>query len=599
MFAYPCPFCTQRLLASPERIGQRTICPKCLKPIVIARPESAPPLSGELSVAELLNESKATIFVGDDAQASDEADAMDLSLPADYGERLQQSEPDYSPLPPLSDADLAPLTAEASVALAVAEEPSSDTTLGLLPMAYAGIDTPVPSHTPAPQAAPAQLGGLGAGPAAFVPAALPTPAVTVPATSPTPPTVKAPNAPTPVPGRAALHPPKPATTPTPKVAKDAGVVVFHSTDAESADIAAELTTNLTMRMKPPPEPPSDLRLTTGLWLLLTAAGMSLWLLSCMSPERGDTENFLLTCVKYIGALEVMVSYVWVAYLCGRRDTNKGLAALVPPVWLYHLVNPHTVVGYRPLRYAVAGALLLCLAFGAAALRPYVHRFIGPPPEAAPTIPSPLASPLARLKNAELGGTNRQLAEALADLAKDEVTFVDAPAETPGLIQELRRFRTHDSGEVRGAALIALKKWAGLTAAKADVLSVLRAKAADDRERIAALTVAREYKDREIARAVALRVGFRGFNADSQFAADTLRAIGRPEAEEALLELFDNEDLLIRGLPQLLADPQIGGPHAVAVLREKAEKSASREVRESAIRTADAIAITLRDAKPSK
>src|SRR5437764_9524001 len=40
MFAYPCPFCAQRLLAAPERAGQRTICPKCLKPIVIPRPDA-------------------------------------------------------------------------------------------------------------------------------------------------------------------------------------------------------------------------------------------------------------------------------------------------------------------------------------------------------------------------------------------------------------------------------------------------------------------------------------------------------------------------------------------------------------------------------
>ena len=43
MFGYPCPICNQRLLASPERVGQRTICPKCLKPIVIPRSNVPPP----------------------------------------------------------------------------------------------------------------------------------------------------------------------------------------------------------------------------------------------------------------------------------------------------------------------------------------------------------------------------------------------------------------------------------------------------------------------------------------------------------------------------------------------------------------------------
>jgi len=35
MFPYPCPSCDQRLLAPAERAGQRTICPKCLRPLTI------------------------------------------------------------------------------------------------------------------------------------------------------------------------------------------------------------------------------------------------------------------------------------------------------------------------------------------------------------------------------------------------------------------------------------------------------------------------------------------------------------------------------------------------------------------------------------
>ena len=38
MFSYACPFCAQRLLAPPERAGQRTICPKCLRPLTIPTP---------------------------------------------------------------------------------------------------------------------------------------------------------------------------------------------------------------------------------------------------------------------------------------------------------------------------------------------------------------------------------------------------------------------------------------------------------------------------------------------------------------------------------------------------------------------------------
>lgn len=39
MFAYPCPSCSQRLLAPEERAGQKTICPRCLQPLTVPQPE--------------------------------------------------------------------------------------------------------------------------------------------------------------------------------------------------------------------------------------------------------------------------------------------------------------------------------------------------------------------------------------------------------------------------------------------------------------------------------------------------------------------------------------------------------------------------------
>ncbi len=41
MFPYPCPSCNQRLLAPEDRAGQRTICPKCLRPLTIPRPDAS------------------------------------------------------------------------------------------------------------------------------------------------------------------------------------------------------------------------------------------------------------------------------------------------------------------------------------------------------------------------------------------------------------------------------------------------------------------------------------------------------------------------------------------------------------------------------
>src|SRR4051812_23276324 len=39
MFAYLCPSCRQRLLAPIGRVGQRSICPKCLHPLTVPHPE--------------------------------------------------------------------------------------------------------------------------------------------------------------------------------------------------------------------------------------------------------------------------------------------------------------------------------------------------------------------------------------------------------------------------------------------------------------------------------------------------------------------------------------------------------------------------------
>lgn len=59
MFAYPCPSCAQRLLALPDRAGERITCPKCLTAFAIPSPDSvaqdltAIPLSAPLAETPL------------------------------------------------------------------------------------------------------------------------------------------------------------------------------------------------------------------------------------------------------------------------------------------------------------------------------------------------------------------------------------------------------------------------------------------------------------------------------------------------------------------------------------------------------------------
>jgi hypothetical protein len=54
MFAYPCPSCAQRLLATPDRAGEQSACPKCLHPLTVPSPDSvAPDLSAVVLAAPL------------------------------------------------------------------------------------------------------------------------------------------------------------------------------------------------------------------------------------------------------------------------------------------------------------------------------------------------------------------------------------------------------------------------------------------------------------------------------------------------------------------------------------------------------------------
>lgn len=521
MFAYPCPFCQQRLLASPERAGQRTICPKCLNPIAIPSADSFEE-EGRITVPELLGEPPpSTIFTDD--PPSDEYDGMNLGLPhQDSFESI------------LGDSGL-PLPSDLPPRASVAEPRSSKPALAL-------------AATPAQSAAP-HLGGLG------------------------------------TPGTAYEQQDTPISGPSMPTSHDNGTVVFQAGAPDSSDLAVELSTALSLRMKPPPEPPSDLRISTGTWLALTLAAIVLWMLSMVRAADETADQFLIA-VAAIGLLQLVISYTWVAYLSGRKSTRRGLEALLPPVWLYRLIHPESSPGYRPFRFAFAGMLLLALAISGSSLRPAIQAFIGEPEVQYIAIPQPVNSPISRLRAAQSEGIDRRLVEALAEVARG-LPAGGADDQDQGLAAELRSLRRHDNGEVRAAALLALKKCAGLNAVRGDVLEVLGNEQADLNERRAALDIAREYKDREIARAVVGCLGYRGFLDDTdRRAADTLRAIGPPEAEDALLEVFEDEDSLFRGVPTLLGE--IGTAKSIERLRTIAQNSASRDIRTQALKTIEKI-----------
>lgn len=391
MFAYPCPFCGQRLLASEDRRGQRTICSKCLKPIQIPKPEPAE-MVGAVDFAA--------------------ANGIPVSAPA-----------------------------------------------------------PIPATVPPP--------------------APPIAGPTVLEVSDTPPPVPPP----PPPRR--VHPPR-MTAAVPAEDSAAGMVVLSPGDFDSTNVAADLSTALTMRMKPPPEPPGDLRVSTGLWLVLTATGVSLWAFSLAYDDR------MRAYVALIGFVELVVGYAWVVYLAGKRSVAKGLIAVLPPVALRKMFLPTNTQGYRPARYAVAGAVLLGLYLAAPVVGPAVQNAIGLNDALPPKPPVTRETVYAKLKDLVETGNDFRVLDELRDLA-DRAKIVDPkrdPGEKAVLIGELKKLRKSESSDVRTESLRTLVAWTQ-EESQAEVVAAL--KSPSDKERSAALQIAGRWPTPAVADAIAVRL----------------------------------------------------------------------------------------------
>jgi hypothetical protein len=350
------------------------------------------------------------------------------------------------------------------------------------------------------------------------------------------------------------------------------------TGSNEVDLATELTATISMRMKPPPDPPADLQLSTGAWLLLSAVGLGLWLVGfAAEPE-------MFSYVAIVGALLAGVGYLWAVYLAGRHDWLRGLATLVPPVAVWRLAHPFGDNGYRPLRFVLTGLLLLGLAY----LGPAARSAAGPvftvlePVRVEP--PSPPSTPVERLRAAAEHKQPDSLVGELVTLARPEKlrdATDDVKKET---VPELQRLVRHDRVEVRVAALPALAVWSPADA-RGPVLEALRS--GEPAERKKALALAGQWPDEEVARAVAARL------VDSQEQAqaeDAILAIGGP-AEAALLPLLKSEDKwFLLQVIELLG--KVGGPRSVEALTEFS-KAGPEKLREPAAHRAQALAAKLK------
>lgn len=508
MFAYPCPFCAQRLMAAPERAGQRTICPKCLKPIVIPRAEApAQPVESQVP-----------------ASVPDAANTQRSPGPATPNPSEAESTFDFLLGVP-SDSDHSDTTPE---------------------------QTPLPQNEPPPRPATGRSPRLTAAIGASAPALRPPSRADfeVPPRAQTPPKVDNPR-PKPVPPTAGSSESSNA---------DSGVVMLAPTGVESADLAAELTAALTFRMPPPPEPPGDLKLSTGLWLTLTAVGASLWLYSLLYNP------LVASYAALIGVVQFAMGYAWVVSLEGRRERRLGWLTLLPPVALDRLLRPRSSQGYRPLRFVITGVILFALVLLAPAIRPKVQRFVGMDEE----VPQPVSvvtetPPDARLRDLMAEENIPSLVDELADLTARNTVLraTTKPEHKTKLVAELRTLVGSKIPEVRIAALQALVAWID-DEAKPEVITVLASE--KDKERHAAMKICTRWKDLKVADAVAARLSNRE---DTYEAMRTLAAIGKDGGakvvESALLtRLTVEEDIAITAIRELTVE--FGGEPTIKALK---------------------------------
>jgi len=372
----------------------------------------------------------------------------------------------------------------------------------------------------------------------------------------------------------------------PRNSADSGRIVFSTAMMSPVDLANDLSTAISMRMKPPPDPPADLSLTTGLWLMLTLGGIVLWLISV------GVEIEALPFVALIGVLQAAVGYFWAAYLVSQRSRLWGILTLFPPIGLVRLFMPYGENRFRPLRFVLSGLLILAGWVIAPKVReevstwPWVANMSDPPkPEFQPTE----TNPAEKLKSSAASKQTDQVVGQLQELSRPE-TVKDTPeAVRPDVVSAISSLLLSDQPDVRSAALNALAVWAP---ANARLHTLLAIKSTDTGERRAALALAVRWPDAEMATAVAKLLTDRQVKIEAQY---VLLTIGGPAAEAALLPLLKSDNpldvLFVLDLIQ-----QVGGPKSIDVLRELNLTGTNRAVRSKAGETADAIEVRLHGKK---
>jgi hypothetical protein len=378
-----------------------------------------------------------------------------------------------------------------------------------------------------------------------------------------------------------------ATTPAPLPRTDPDPAVFAEPFRahEQEEIAAHLTAALTSRMKPPPEPPRDLRPSTALWLVATGIGATLLLLALV------TSGNYLWAAGYVGAVEVAIGYGWIVWLAFRREPRRGLLCAIPPLTAGYLIE-RKYAKLRPLRFVVTGLVLIALAAVGGLAQSRTRGWAGVQ-EPGPPAPSPAdLEKMPKLDQIRAYRKQRSidpLVRVLEVLAKTDPAFSEDAKDRAELTAELRTLCSDQHADVRVAALAAYARWGG-DEARGACLRFVASESQDERR--AALRLLPRWKDPEVARAVAARIGRPG--TETTLAVEALLEIGGPAAEQAAIPLLRAEDQGTR-LTAIDILEKVGGPDAAAVLTEMGN-SDDPAVRQRAAVKAQAIKARLQGPK---
>jgi hypothetical protein len=345
-----------------------------------------------------------------------------------------------------------------------------------------------------------------------------------------------------------------------------------------ADIAVALTAALTARMKPPAAPRRDLRPSTAAWMMLTGLGAVFLLLAVF--KNPDYRWMLLA----VGVIELLYAHVWIVCLTYPRDPRRALLCAVPGVALYFLCQ-YKYAKYRPLRFAVTGAVIVVLADLAPGLHASVRSLVhGTDP--GPVVPSDPAtmSKLEQLRYYRERQAYDPLMNLLDVLAKTDPLLSQDAKDRAELSAELRALCEHVDIGVKRRAMGAYARW-DPKGAREVCLRAVGSASAEEREE--ALRLLPHWKDEESARAVQLLIGRPG-TVETHKAELALEEIGGRPAEQAAVILLNRANDPQTKLTALSILGKVGSKDVAESLRTYASASDDIAVRSAALTAAEAI-----------